>query len=188
MKSLIPFALIVLLLAMAAGRWWVRRSLSLLTVEQKARVMDASSTGNVWPLACLAAGFGIFSWVLPGRIPLPYVFGFLAAFLLTLLLVSAGATAGKVIRLSRAGLPQPYVRSTAYAAILFFVALLVLISAVFYDLSAYVSRRDHGAQSSNQAMQLTASKPVVHALSVCHPRFPLRRDRIGLAAADLVSR
>ncbi len=95
MKSLIPFAVIVLLLAMAAGRWWVRRSLSLLTVEQKARVMDASSTGNIWPLACLAVGFGIFSWVLPGRIPLPYVFGFLAAFLLTLLLVSAGAGSGQ---------------------------------------------------------------------------------------------
>lgn len=40
----------------------------------------------------------------------------------------------------------------------------------------------------NQAMQLTASKPDVYALSVCHPRFALRRDRIGLAAADLVTR
>ncbi len=188
MKSLIPFAVIVLLLAMAAGRWWVRRSLSLMTVEQKARVMDASSTGNIWPLACLAVGFGIFSWVLPGRIPRPYVFGFLAAFLLTLLLVSAGAAAGKVIRLSRVGLPQPYVRSTAYAAILFFVALLLLICAVIYDLSAYVSRRDHGAQSSNQAMQLTASKPAIYAGGICHRARMLRRMHRGLAAADLVSR
>ena len=48
--------------------------------------------------------------------------------------------------------------------------------------------RKRPVNASNQAMQLTASKLVVHALSVCHPRFPLRRDRIGLAAADLVSR
>ena len=44
------------------------------------------------------------------------------------------------------------------------------------------------AKAPNQAMQLTASKPDIHAMSVCHPRFALRRSRIGLAAADLVSR
>jgi hypothetical protein len=43
-------------------------------------------------------------------------------------------------------------------------------------------------QSSNQAMQLTASKPAVYAWSVCRPRFSLRRDRSGLAAADLWAR
>jgi hypothetical protein len=77
MESLFPITIIVLLLGMAAGRWLVQRSLSLLTVEQKARVMDASSTGNIWPLACVAVGLAIFLWVLPGRIPPPYVLGFL---------------------------------------------------------------------------------------------------------------
>ena len=37
-------------------------------------------------------------------------------------------------------------------------------------------------------MQLTASKPDVHAWSVCHRKRMLRRMHIGLAAADLVSR
>ncbi len=37
-------------------------------------------------------------------------------------------------------------------------------------------------------MQLTASKLVVHASGVCHPRFLLRRELLGLAADDLVSR
>ena len=52
-------------------------------------------------------------------------------------------------------------------------------------------RRTTGSRTMtrpNQAMQLTASNLDVHAWSVCHPRFPLRRDRIGLAAADLVTR
>ncbi len=42
--------------------------------------------------------------------------------------------------------------------------------------------------TSNQAMQLTASKLVVYAWGVCHPRFLLRGASLGLAAADLVSR
>ena len=42
--------------------------------------------------------------------------------------------------------------------------------------------------TSNQSMKLTASKPAIYALGVCHPRF-LPVDRLlGLAAADLVSR
>ena len=40
----------------------------------------------------------------------------------------------------------------------------------------------------NQAMQLTASKPDVYAFRVCHRNRMLRGMRIGLAAADLVSR
>ena len=43
-------------------------------------------------------------------------------------------------------------------------------------------------QPSNQAMQLTASKPVVYAFSGCHRASMLRGMHSGLAAADLVSR
>ena len=42
--------------------------------------------------------------------------------------------------------------------------------------------------TSNQAMQLTASKPDVHAWSVCRQERMLRGMHRGLAAADLVSR
>ena len=45
-----------------------------------------------------------------------------------------------------------------------------------------------GTQSSNQAMQLTASKPDVYAWSVCRRERMLRGMHRGLAAADLVSR
>ena len=41
---------------------------------------------------------------------------------------------------------------------------------------------------SNQAMQLTASKPAVYARSVCRLERILRSMHPGLAAADLVSR
>jgi hypothetical protein len=155
---LIPIALIVLLLAMATGRWLVKRSLGLLTVEQKARAMDASSTGNIWPLPCLAVGVALSIWVLPGRIPPPYRIGFLAAFIFTLVLVSAGAAATSVVRLSRAGLPQNFIRSVALRAILFFTALLVLIAVLSYAVSGYARSQARGAQSSNHAIQRTATR------------------------------
>ena len=44
------------------------------------------------------------------------------------------------------------------------------------------------AKTSNQAMQLTASKLVVYASSVCRRARMLRGMHRGLAAADLVSR
>ena len=43
-------------------------------------------------------------------------------------------------------------------------------------------------QPSNQAMQLTASKPAVYAWSVCRRERIVRGMRRGLAAADLLSR
>ena len=43
-------------------------------------------------------------------------------------------------------------------------------------------------RTSNQAMQLTASKPVVYVWSVCRREPILRGMHRGLAAADLVSR
>lgn len=153
MNDLIPIALIVLLLAMATGRWLTKRSLGLLTVEQKARVMETSSTGTIWPLACLAAGVGLFTWVLPGRIPLSYFAGCLAVFILTLVLVSVGGATSSLIRLSRAGLPRTYVRSAAFRAILFFGALLVLISVFIYHLATSIRDLEHRVQSSNQSLK-----------------------------------
>jgi hypothetical protein len=90
MKDLLPISLVILLLAMAGGRWLARRHLESLTVEQKALVLETSSRGNIWPLAFLAVGVALCFWLLPGRIPLSYFVGFLAVFILTLFLASAG--------------------------------------------------------------------------------------------------
>jgi hypothetical protein len=45
-----------------------------------------------------------------------------------------------------------------------------------------------GTQSSNQAMQRTASKPSIHSWCVCHPHFGCESRFTELAVADLVSR
>jgi hypothetical protein len=62
----IQIAISLLLLCMAAGRWWTRRSLAGLNAEQKALVLDASSKGNVWSLICLAI-VAVIPW---GRVPI----------------------------------------------------------------------------------------------------------------------
>ena len=65
MKGLIPLSFVILLLAMASGRWLARRHLESLTVEQKALALETSSRGDIWPLAFLAVGAGLFFWILP---------------------------------------------------------------------------------------------------------------------------
>ena len=44
------------------------------------------------------------------------------------------------------------------------------------------------SRKSNQAMQLTASKPAVYVWGICHRERMLRFMHRGLAAADLVPR
>jgi hypothetical protein len=68
-----------------------------------------------------------------------------------------------VIRLSRAGLPQRYVRSVALRAIIFFAALFLLLSALIYSLSAYARSHEQGAYSSNQSMKLTAGSSAINS-------------------------
>ena len=189
MKQLVPAALITFLLAVAFGRIWARRSLALLDVEQKARAMDASSRGHVWPFVCTAAAVAAVSWLPTESIPDYFRPGIFATCVMLPFLISVGAGIGTWIRLSRAGLPRPYLHSIRLQAIAFHVALLVLICAViYYSYVSYVRRRDHPRQSSNQAMQLTASKPPIYAGDVCRRERMLRGMHRGLAAADLVSR
>ena len=54
--------------------------------------------------------------------------------------------------------------------------------------SLMVARYYRNNPESNQAMQLTASKPVVYAWSVCRRERMLRGMHRWLAAADFVSR
>jgi hypothetical protein len=62
------------------------------------------------------------------------------------------------------------------------------VAATLASMSSTHRRAPHAADASNQAMQLTASKPAVYASSVCRRERMLRGMHRGLAAADLVSR
>jgi hypothetical protein len=135
---IITTALFLLLLSVVVGRVCVRRSLIDLTVEQKAHAMDASSKGNIWFLVCLAVVL-VIPWPLATvHIPVHYRFGVLAIFLIALFLLSLAAAGSDLLRLSRLGLPTPYVRSVVFGAILFQIGLLLLTYALIYDVSVYL--------------------------------------------------
>jgi hypothetical protein len=85
------------------------------------------------------------------------------------------------------------VRSFIVCEILFWVGVLLLLASLMAHYGSTRSNPGGSASTipykrSNQAMQLTASKPVVYAGSVCRRERMLRLMHRGLAAADLVSR
>ena len=100
-------------------------------------------------------------------------------------------------RAPRRILPRPVGRGFALLRIAVCIVLFCLPSAAGLRLvSARGAIALEGAtrqlpvitQPSNQAMQLTASKPDVHAWSDCRRERILRGMHRGLAAADLVTR
>jgi hypothetical protein len=58
---------------------------------------------------------------------------------------------------------------------------------IVVPLNFHPCARPKSTSASNQAMQLTASRPVDCASRVCRRRLMLRSMHRGLAAADLVS-
>lgn len=141
MRNLIPAALVLFLLTIAGGRIWARRSLALLTVEEKARAMELSVRGNVWPFVSLAAAFAILRWLPSGWIPGFYRPGLFALFLAIPFFVSLGAALGNSIRMSRARLPRLYQRRVHVQAIAFHVAVLVLVGIFVYEVYSFASQR-----------------------------------------------
>lgn len=132
---MIQIAISLLLLCMAAGRWWTRRSLAALSVEQKALVLDTSSQGNIWSLVCLAI-VAVIPW---GRVPIDahYRLGVFATILTVLFLFPLAVAGSRLLRLTRLGLPRAYLRNVGFAALLFQVGLLLLLCAIIYDMSKY---------------------------------------------------
>jgi uncharacterized membrane protein len=132
-------ALILLVTAVIVSRVLRRRSLPLLTVEQKASMMDATASGDIWPLVALIVVI-IVPWYFAFlHIPPDYRVGAVAAFLFAVLLLSLGASATRLVRLSRLALPRPYLRSIGYGTLLVHFALLLLIVAF----AQYASHRFH---------------------------------------------
>ena len=159
MRELFPIALIVFLLAISGCQLWTRRSLRFLSVEQKALVLDSWSQSNIWLPVCLAVFAGISFWLPSPSVPAYYRLGVLASYALVPFLLSVAASMSTLIRLSRLSLPPSYLRHVRIRAIVFHVALLLLIGAFIYTaFFMYSRRREQLHLTSNHALQLTASR------------------------------
>ncbi len=132
-------ALAALVITVIVSRILRRRSLPLLSVEQKASVMDTTAKGDIWPLVALLLVV-IVPWHFAfSHIPSDFRVGVVTAFLVAVLLLSLGASATRLVRLSRLALPRPYIRSLGYGTLLVHFALLLLI----ISFAQYEFRRFH---------------------------------------------
>jgi hypothetical protein len=159
MKSLIPVALIALLLVIGGVRLWAGRYLRVPSVEQKALVLDASSQSNVWLPMCLAVFAGWVVWLPAPSVTPYYVPGVFASYALVPFLLSVAASMNTVIRLSRLSLPPSYLRNVRLRAIVFHAALLFLIGVVSYDLFVYSRQRNQSRQTLNQSTMADSEQP-----------------------------
>lgn len=124
---------VVVLLSIGIDRWWARRSLCLLNVEQKALTLDALSQGNIWLSVFLAAWLVVTDRMPLGAIPSYYRSGVIASYLIIPFVIAVLSRARILRRLSRLGLPRLYVRGAWLRALVFHAALLFLICLFFYE-------------------------------------------------------
>ena len=129
---MVTTAFIALLLAITAGRLCTSRGIALLSVEQKALVVDVSSKNNIWLPVSLAILVVVPWWLVASHSPHPYFIGFVATHLFSLFLLSLGAAGINLHRLSRLGLPRAYVCSVAFSPSLVHFGLLLLMCAFIY--------------------------------------------------------
>jgi hypothetical protein len=134
------YALMVLVVAVIVSRVLKKRSLPLLTIEQKAGVMDETAKGSIWPVVALLLVF-ILPWLLEfAKVPEGYLLGTFTTFLFAVALLSLAASVTRLLRLSRLSLPRPYFRSLVYGTSLFHAALLLLVIMFAVDAPDYLHR------------------------------------------------
>jgi hypothetical protein len=124
---------VILLLSIGMNRWWARRSLRLLNVDQKALTLDALSQSNIWLPVFLAAWVIVTDRLPLGAISPHYRSGVVISYVIIPFLVALVSRAFALRRLSRLALPHLYIRSAWLRALIFYAALSFLVCVFFYE-------------------------------------------------------
>jgi len=109
-------AFIVLLLCFAVSRLITSRSVSALSVEQKAMLVDVSASKRPW------------------------FFVALAALVIVLLVLSIPMLTLRLRRLSALGLPAAYMRGARLSSVIVMLGLVILLGAMVYNVLTFVSQ------------------------------------------------
>ena len=115
------------MLGLIAARVLKRRSLPLLSVEQKALIFDARSKGDIWPLVVLLLVIVLPRSLVFARVPHQYFSGTIATIFGAFFLLCVGVSATRLLRLWRMHLPSAYIRAAALGAVFVHAGLLLLI-------------------------------------------------------------
>ena len=129
-------ALILLLLCFAVSRLLLSRSVTSLSVEQKAMLVDASTSKRAWffvvlaallaVLAITSANFGHRDWLFVG-------------FIIVLLALWIAMVLVRFRRLSALPLPPAYLRTVGISTLLVGVGLALYLAAIVYKVVASVT-------------------------------------------------
>jgi hypothetical protein len=132
---MVTTAFIILLLCFAVSRLITSRSVAVLSVEQKALLVDASVSKRPWFFVALAAllvvwalasaNFGHRDWLFVG-------------FVILLLALSIPMLVLRLRRLSALGLPAAYLRGARLSSAIVMLGLVVLLGAMVYNVITFV--------------------------------------------------
>ena len=131
MSNTFLLALPLLLVVGAATQWLLARAKNRLSVEDKARLTDATFQ-RWWPTVILAALIGAMSFGMQS-LPRQWQWWSLIAFVVAALLVTFVSTTVQWRSLVRSGVAQTYVRTQLWVFVVLNIASVAFFTLMLYD-------------------------------------------------------
>jgi hypothetical protein len=132
---MVTTAFIVLLLCFAVSRLITSRSVSALSVEQKAMLVDVSASKRPWFFVALAALLVVWALASANFGHRDWLF---VAFVIVLLVLSIPMLTLRLRRLSALGLPAAYKRGARLSSVIVMLGLVILLGAMVYNVLTFV--------------------------------------------------
>jgi hypothetical protein len=131
MSNTFLLALPLLLILVAATQWLLARAKNRLSIEDKARVTDATFQ-RWWATVILAALVGAIS-LGTQSLPRQWQWWSLIAFAVAVFLVTVASTIMQWRSLARSGVAQSYVRTQLWVFVVLDVAFVAFFTLMLYD-------------------------------------------------------
>ncbi|SRR6266498_1911721 len=128
MSNVARFALALLLIVVAFTEWLLARARRGLTIEDKARLTDATFR-PWWVMLVFAAVLLVWSFSFEA-VPREWQWWWLAAFVVTIFVLSVLSAAIQWILLVRSGVAHGYVRTQLWVFVALYVGMLLFFSAI----------------------------------------------------------
>ena len=131
MSNTFLLALPLLLILVATTQWLLARAKNRLSIEDKARLTDATFQ-RWWPTVILAALIGVMSFGTQS-FPRQWRWWSLVAFVAAAFLVTVVSTTVQWRSLARSGVAQSYVRTQLWVFVVLDVAFVAFFTLMLYE-------------------------------------------------------
>jgi hypothetical protein len=131
MSNIFRFALPLLLIVVAFSQWLLVRAKRSLTIEDKARLTDATFR-PWWIMLVFAAILLVWSFTFDS-VPRQWHWWSLVGFVIAMFVLSVGSAAIQWRSLVRSGVAQNYVRTQLWVFVVLYSGMLLFFAAMLYD-------------------------------------------------------